>query len=166
MRKWSCTSEVVTPMFLAGADQTVAALCRPACIRGVTRFWFRAVMGGLLDGNWQEINETIRKLEAHVFGDTQQASKTRARLDVDTHERKNIEKINGNPIEVDPGLVYLGFPFYDWGGRKKHLLAREYVRPSSPGQRSSFHIQFSFRQTSKMLENVVYGALWLIFQNN
>ena len=35
--------QVVTPLFLSGADQAKAEL-RPPTIRGALRFWFRAMM--------------------------------------------------------------------------------------------------------------------------
>jgi len=65
VRKWSCTLEVVTPMFLAGADQTVAEL-RPPTFKGLMRWWYRAAKGDLITSE-----------EGFLFGSTKQVSKYR-----------------------------------------------------------------------------------------
>ena len=41
--------ETVTPLFLSGADQTIAEL-RPPAFRGALRYWFRALAGGYYSG--------------------------------------------------------------------------------------------------------------------
>lgn len=60
------TCEVTTPMFLSGADGKTPEL-RPASIKGVLRFWWRA-MHRHLD------LETLKKQEGNIFGDTSQRS--------------------------------------------------------------------------------------------
>ena len=58
--------EVITPMFLAGADGVTPEL-RPASIKGALRFWWRALNGHLgLD--------EMRRIEGNVFGSTSQRS--------------------------------------------------------------------------------------------
>ena len=52
--------EVITPMFLAGADGSTPEL-RPPSIKGALRFWWRALNGHLL------LNE-MREREAMIFG--------------------------------------------------------------------------------------------------
>ncbi len=61
--------QVVTPLFLAGADQRLAEL-RPPSVRGVLRFWFRALTGPLLGYE----PRALQRAEAMLFGDTKQAS--------------------------------------------------------------------------------------------
>lgn len=58
--------EVITPMFLAGADGTTPEL-RPASIKGALRFWWRAMNGHL---DWRAMAE----LEGIIFGNTKQRS--------------------------------------------------------------------------------------------
>lgn len=58
--------EVVTPLFLGGADQSEAEI-RGASIRGAMRFWFRALAA-------QTDPASLRDLESDVFGDTKRAS--------------------------------------------------------------------------------------------
>jgi len=155
VRDWSCTLEVVTPLFLAGADQTRAEL-RPASIRGALRFWFRAMMGGLLQGNWEQVKDQMRKLEAAVFGDTEQASHVQIHV---VPQKQNIISPGGPPVRIKPGVVYLGFPFYQWAGQGQYRLVRAYFNP-----RSSFRLDFSSRpgSDSELLKKVIWGTLWLM----
>lgn len=67
MQTITFTCEVITPMFLAGADGTTPEL-RPASIKGALRFWWRAMNGHL------PIDE-MRKLEGEIFGSTEKRSK-------------------------------------------------------------------------------------------
>jgi CRISPR-associated protein Cmr1 len=59
--------EVITPMFLAGADGITPEL-RPPSIKGALRFWWRALNGHL------PLSE-LKKQEGEIFGDTSQRSK-------------------------------------------------------------------------------------------
>jgi len=64
--------KIVTPMFLGGADNSLHAApeLRPPSIRGAMRWWFRAMMGGIICNNI----EGLRKLETLVFGDSEISS--------------------------------------------------------------------------------------------
>ena len=55
--------EVVTPLFLGGADPQKAEL-RAASIKGALRFWWRAVYGC-------DDLEDMKKIEAGIFGSTE-----------------------------------------------------------------------------------------------
>lgn len=50
MKELSFKLQVITPLFLSGAQQKEAEL-RPPSIRGALRFWFRAMMGGVVGGD-------------------------------------------------------------------------------------------------------------------
>ncbi|MEA5402997.1 type III-B CRISPR module RAMP protein Cmr1 [Arcicella sp. DC2W] len=84
MQTITFTCEVITPMFLAGADGTTPEL-RPASIKGALRFWWRAMNGHL------PIDE-MRKLEGEIFGSTQQRSKIIIRTELITPKYDNINK--------------------------------------------------------------------------
>ncbi len=64
------TLETVTPMFLGGADQQQPEL-RPASVRGALRYWLRAALGGVIGDNNLD---TLRRLEAEVFGEMERGS--------------------------------------------------------------------------------------------
>jgi CRISPR-associated protein Cmr1 len=67
MDKISFELEVITPLFLGGADGRTPEL-RPPSIRGAMRFWFRAMMGGLIGNNLDQLS----KLETQIFGGTRE----------------------------------------------------------------------------------------------
>jgi len=146
----SCELEVVSPLFLAGADQGEAEL-RTASIRGVLRFWFRAMMGGLTQGDWTK----VASLEAAVFGNTERASRVRIRVvPIDLR----VVKPDGPPVALEAGFFYLGFPFYQWAGRGQYRLLRAYFEPGS-----AFRLDFSLRPgpDGELLERILWGTLWL-----
>lgn len=68
--------ELVSPAFLAGADQTSAESCelRVATLRGQLRWWWRTLHAGWLDV------PRLRALEAAVWGSTEAASPVRLSL--------------------------------------------------------------------------------------
>ncbi|MDZ4778778.1 MAG: type III-B CRISPR module RAMP protein Cmr6 [Planctomycetia bacterium] len=70
---FNATLELVTPAFLAGADQTDATDCdlRPATLRGQLRYWWRTLHAGYLT-----VAE-LRSLEAALWGSTKEAGAIR-----------------------------------------------------------------------------------------
>jgi CRISPR-associated protein Cmr6 len=73
--EFTCTLELVTPAFLAGANQQ-AEDCdlRPATLRGLLRWWWRTMHAGFLDV------KTLRALEAAIWGDTKTGGAVRIEL--------------------------------------------------------------------------------------
>lgn len=65
--------EAITPLFIAGADQAYieGEGLRPPTLRGLMRWWFRAIMGGIVDAG------TLQKKESEIFGSTNARSKVR-----------------------------------------------------------------------------------------
>lgn len=65
------TLETVTPLFLGGAEPAGPSELRAASIRGLLRFWWRALAGGALgSANLR----ALHKAETDVFGSTESAS--------------------------------------------------------------------------------------------
>lgn len=75
--------EVITPMFLSGADGCTPEL-RPPSIKGALRFWWRAMNGHL---NLEE----MKKAEGEIFGDTSQRSKVIIREPQASQEYKRLK---------------------------------------------------------------------------
>jgi CRISPR-associated protein Cmr1 len=65
--------EANTPLFIAGADQAhiEGEGLRPPTVRGLMRWWFRAIMGGIVDV------KTLQEKENEIFGTTSARSKIR-----------------------------------------------------------------------------------------
>ncbi|WP_026994895.1 type III-B CRISPR module RAMP protein Cmr1 [Flectobacillus major] len=81
MQSITFTCEVITPMFLAGADGTTPEL-RPASIKGALRFWWRAMNGHL-------VVDEMRKIEGEIFGSTEKRSNI-----IVICEQKKLEPVN------------------------------------------------------------------------
>ncbi len=62
--KITATFEIVTPLFLGGADPASAAELRSPSIKGAFRFWWRALAWGRHGG----VLNAIRKEEQEIFG--------------------------------------------------------------------------------------------------
>lgn len=77
MKQMTMTLDIVTPIFLGGADPRGAPELRVPSFRGVLRFWLRAAIGGVIGD--QDLN-SLRKAEATVFGDTSNASPVKIML--------------------------------------------------------------------------------------
>ena len=76
--------EVITPMFLAGADGRSPEL-RPPSIKGALRFWWRALNANLVkpkgDGKWDY--SELKKKETEIFGGGgENARKSRVEIEV------------------------------------------------------------------------------------
>ncbi len=70
MYRTEFTLEAITPVFMRGADQTKAEI-RAASIKGLMRWWFRALAGSYFGDDIAG----LRKAEEYVFGSTGQKSK-------------------------------------------------------------------------------------------
>jgi len=143
--------QVVTPLFLSGADQQVAEL-RPPSIRGALRFWFRAMMGGVVGGDVQK----VRQLEASTWGTTDAASQLRIRVcdqklqTFDPTSMKDYEKQR-------KGLIYLSFPYLEYEKElKSQRWNRPYIKP-----KSSFTVTIRL-PSDDALRAVVEGTVWLM----
>ncbi len=64
--------QTITPMFLAGADQATAELRAPS-FRGEMRYWYRALVGGLVGTSGEELKK-VKEAETTVFGATDTGS--------------------------------------------------------------------------------------------
>lgn len=89
--------ETVTPLFIAGANQHNVENegLRPPSLKGLLRWWFRAIMGGMVSSI-----DHLRELENEIFGSTDHKSRIRI-----------VSTIMGNPspIRIPRGLKYLWF---------------------------------------------------------
>ncbi len=77
----SFTLEILTPLFLAGADQEDAELRAPS-FRGAMRYWLRALLGGLYGTSGPGLTRVWNE-EKSVFGTTDQGSAVMIRLELD-----------------------------------------------------------------------------------
>ena len=137
------TLELVTPAFLAGANQQ-AEDCdlRPATLRGLLRWWWRTMHAGFLDVR------TLRALEAAIWGDTNSSGAVRILLEptgdvsAQPYDKQNKAKFDDdhkksaygipsevNPKKITPGLWYASYGMDETSkGQRKQ---RHYLEPGA-----------------------------------
>ena len=76
--------EIITPMFMAGADGQIPELRAPS-IKGALRFWWRAMNGHLRLGDKKNkdgiiIQKGLKTIEGEIFGSTSERSKVIIRI--------------------------------------------------------------------------------------
>lgn len=118
--------ELVTPAFLAGANQKQAdATLRGATVKGLMRHWWRTMHSGFLTA------EEMHRLESLVFGDTKaggavavSVSPVRA-LSVQPFDRKTIVTSNSLPKptggKTSQGLAYGSYGTDDSGRQRQFV---------------------------------------------
>ncbi|OQB28969.1 MAG: CRISPR system Cmr subunit Cmr1-1 [Euryarchaeota archaeon ADurb.Bin190] len=106
---------IVTPLFMGGADPTVPELRVPG-IKGVLRFWWRALAYGKNSGDLEKIKE----LEGQIFGSTKHGQ-SRVIMEVSQNEQ---EPNDDQFFRGFNGLAYLGYGPIDRG-----VLIRNYLKP-------------------------------------
>lgn len=113
MQKVCATFRITTPMFLGGADNKTTAELRPASIKGILRFWYRAVNYGL----HQNYNE-IKRMEDKIFGST--AAQSAVFLKVDAQNIKIETEQSQCKRLFESGISYLGYGLdYEKDSEKK-----------------------------------------------
>ncbi len=169
-----CTLELVTPAFLAGADQKDPASCdfRSATLRGLLRWWWRTMHAGFVDV------VTLRRMETAVWGDTDQSGPirilieprvTRPPLLYDKRNQVNMAPADkassygipdGNPQKTTQGLWYASFGMDETSrGERKQ---RYYLEPGC-----SWSVRLIARRASEALTtqevlDQARAALWLL----
>jgi len=131
--------EVVTPLFLGGADQKESIL-RSASIKGALRFWWRAI-------NDAEDLKALKNRESEIFGSTEKKST----LSIALQDAEKIPSVSGNLPQgtrftvkgknFKPGIIdYLAFGIRD----HKNGYIRQHI-PSG----SVFRISLRFLETHR-----------------
>lgn len=151
MKQVTFTLRTLTPLFLAGADQTTAELRAPS-FRGLMRYWLRALVGGTIEKD-QERLEKVKVAEAEVFGSTTTGSIVRIRV-----SQPSNEPIQFNENISKPGTHQAtGKGYLLWSMRLKKLSSRYYFEPNT-----SFTIHLSTQSTDELNFQKGIAALWLL----
>lgn len=148
------TLETITPMFLSGSNTREVELRAPS-FRGVMRFWLRALLGGVLGDNPQE----IFKNESAVFGSTEHASLITIRVqqkNLHTEQFSGLAKWNEQKSRYErQGIAYLFFSARRTGQKQERIAIsanQEFVIDVL-----TYHPTLS----AKALE-FAYASLWLL----
>jgi len=140
----SFQAEVIAPLVITGADNRSRDLetvrpegLRPSSVRGALRWWFRAMMGGIVGAH-----DPLHKLETRVFGATDRASTV---------------KIRSYPLKIELKKAYLCMN--DQSGKTVRGISRSNI------WRPAFHPPSKFRLEVWCDERalpIVFGCLWLL----
>lgn len=97
---------VTTPLFLGGADNRTKAEVRPPSLKGLLRFWFRAI-------TWPQLGsmEEVWKKEQSLFGST----KGQGKFLISIIARKGLDEVANGEKWKRHGLAYLGYGAVDRG---------------------------------------------------
>ncbi|MBK8176007.1 MAG: type III-B CRISPR module RAMP protein Cmr6 [Rhodospirillales bacterium] len=112
--EWNTPLELVTPAFLAGANQEEGDCdLRPATLRGLLRWWWRTMHAAYVDSH------TLQALEATVWGNTKAGSPVRiiveplAKPRAEAYGKSSIAKAAHLPEPKQPkttqGLSYISY---------------------------------------------------------
>lgn len=133
------TYHVTTPLFLGGADNETKAELRPPSLKGLLRFWFRAIA-------WPRLGsiEEVWKKERSLFGSTKEQGKFLLSLE----ERQGLSEGAKGEKWNRHGLAYLGYGAVDRGETVRPYLrqggcftVRLTLKKGLPEQEVGFLIQ-------------------------
>jgi len=151
MQEVTFTLRTLTPLFLAGADQTKAELRAPT-FRGLMRYWLRALLGGLTGTDKHGLEQVI-EAETALFGNTKTASAIRIKVRTLTGMDRTEEfKREGSGRNVT-GRDYLLWSMERFGGKPR----RRYFIPGI-----QFEVTLSAQDILKLKQAL--ATFWLLTQ--
>lgn len=145
--------EIVTPMFLGGANNTEAELRVPS-IKGMLRFWWRATCG-------IESLEEMKKKEAEIFGSTEQKASFSMQVVNSNNIKPEMSNLpQGLKVPVENKKFKIGIIDYLAFGVKDHK--KGYTRKHIPSG-NKFEIKIIFYD--KNHEESVLKAFFALINN-
>ncbi|MCX7778481.1 MAG: type III-B CRISPR module RAMP protein Cmr1, partial [Armatimonadetes bacterium] len=147
MKQLKVTLETITPLFLGGANPRGDPELRAPSFRGVMRFWLRALLGGVVGDNPQE----IFKRESAVFGSTEHASSVVVRVNHQLPQPVGYSKLTANKT----GLAYLLF-----SARGTRTEPERTAVPA--GKTLELKLQFRSGSQDDLSLKAALASLWLL----
>jgi CRISPR-associated protein Cmr1 len=150
----------LTPIFIAGADQTQAELRAPS-FRGLMRYWQRALVGGLTGTDTEGLKK-VKKAETELFGATDTGSAISIRITTISGEaREFTERIS---VRVGDTWQATGRGYLLWSLAKSGRPEKGNVKPARwffpPGTRFQVTLSTHSGQSAKLEQAV--AAFWLL----
>lgn len=145
--------EVITPMFISGANPEEVELRAPS-IKGALRFWWRALYGQQFSSL-----EEMRNKEGEIFGNTEK--KSNVKIFVDGFNNFHISEqnlTNGKPYTVKNHNLsifdYLAYGVCEYDiNAKKNKYKRKHIKPAS---QFTLHLEFTNKNE---FSDYILGAL-------
>ena len=155
MQEVTFTLRTLTPLFLAGADQTAAELRAPS-FRGLMRYWLRALVGGLVGATSQDL-EKVKATETAVFGATDTGSAVQIRVSGTSGRLEEFKK-------ESRGRDVTGRDYLLWSMARSGSIERQNFKPARwyfpPG--TSFEVTLSTRGHDDTKLKQATAAFWLL----
>ncbi len=143
VKKITFTVKVITPTLMGGGFGQNDGI-RPSEIKGLMRYWFRAVAGLVVGDDIK----ALKKLEEKVFGSQERKSPFRIIIeDFNKNNSLELERINFN--NLPNGVKYLGFVLNMNKGRLENVIKSD----------SEFKVKFLFKSfvDEKIIKLVAYS---------
>jgi len=165
MQEVTFTLQTITPLFLAGADQTKAELRAPT-FRGLMRYWQRALVGGLV-GTGQDGLKQVMQAETEIFGATDTGSAVRIKVSGVTNGKEPLPYQASRGIPLANGkFKATGDGYLLWSMAKSGREDRGNLKPPRwyfpPG--TAFQVILSSRSGDGAKLSKAVAAFWLLTQ--
>lgn len=150
--------EVLTPLFLGGAEARGTPELRAPSLRGAMRYWYRALLGGAVTPTLASLHDA----ESELFGKAEGGGALATRLHVKQEQRKAYEKDRAIRTPqgdfLPTGKDYLLWSMSSTGkpGTARFQPSRQYIEPGAT---------FDFILSAKLDEDVLKkgaAAFWLL----
>jgi CRISPR-associated protein Cmr1 len=162
MHKVTLEVRTLTPLFLAGADQGRAELRAPT-VRGLLRYWRRALIGGLVGTDAAGLKQ-VQQMESATFGTTERGSAVIIRVSGASQEpREFTEKISMRQGEkwLATGKGYLLWSMARSGNAKRgNFKPARWYFPAG----TSFQVTLAARDAASQQIKHATAAFWLLTQ--
>ena len=157
MEDVSIEVEAVTPIFIAGADQRNIENegLRAPSLKGLLRWWFRAIMGEILSVT------DLRELESKVFGSTDQKSAVTVRTSVIKALPKQIEEIYSSWRDAIVWSIYVDYFFFSCLDKRRDRKTGKIIVKSLLfyPEGSKFEITLTGREEEL---KIALSSLWML----
>src|SRR6266567_6910588 len=160
MQEVTFNLQTLTPLFLAGAEQTEAELRAPT-FRGLMRYWQRALAGGIAGTDTLGLKQ-VMEAEKNVFGSTNTGSAVSVRITATSIQPKEFteqisERIGGKWQATGKGYLLWSMARSGRADRGNIKPARWYFPPGT-----SFQVTLSTRGTDDTKHKQALAAFWLL----
>ena len=148
MEKIEATFRIVTPMFIGGANQDPSDGIRPPSVKGVLRFWWRALSWGeayrQAKGNKSKALKILHEKEILLFGGAADSNKK-------SGQGIFLLTVSNDPLNIlREGVVHEGFI---QGSSSSGLSSARYL---------AYGLMRPFPSSKKKTRNLLYAARWQI----
>lgn len=156
MQEVTFTLRTLTPLFLAGADQTAAELRAPS-FRGLMRYWYRALVGGIVGANERALPQVIAA-ETAIFGATDTGSAITVKVSEASKSPQRYQKESYSRASTS-GKDYLLWSMAESGrGRPDRYKPDRLFFP----QNTTFQVTLSNREDDDTKLYRAVAAFWLL----